>query len=196
MKSPGILHIATHGFFLADQKTDSERDLDKKKKKTVFPNNPFNNFAKLNIENPLVRSGIALAGANAKGDLDERLDDGLATAMELSGMDLRGTDLVILSACDTGVGKNRKGQGVIGLRRAFQQAGARSLVMSLWKIPDEETKDLMVDFYNRLKNGKSKLTALREASLAVMRTTKDKTGSTNPFYWGGFILIGSPEGHL
>ena len=95
------------------------------------------------MENPLLRSGIALSGANllAKGELDEQSDDGLVTAMEVSRMDLRNTDLVVLSACDTGVGETSRGQGVIGLRRAFQQAGARSLVMSLWKIPDKETKD-------------------------------------------------------
>ena len=162
--------------------------------KTVSINKSFNSTPKLNMENPLLRSGIALSGANllAKGELDEQSDDGLVTAMEVSGMDLRNTDLVVLSACDTGVGETSKGQGVIGLRRAFQQAGARSLVMSLWKIPDKETKDLMIEFYNRLKTGKPKLTALREASLSAMQATKNKTGSTHPFYWGGFILVGDP----
>ena len=78
------------------------------------------------------------------------------------------------------------------MRRAFQQAGAKSLIMSLWQIPDEETKDLMVEFYKMLFDGKSKLNAIHDASLSIMESTRKKHQSTHPFYWSGFILIGDP----
>ena len=146
------------------------------------------------IDNPLLNSGLALSGANAffRGGMGESGEDGLLVAMEVLGMNLTDTDLVVLSACNTGVGKVKRGHGVFGLRRSFQQAGAKSLIMSLWQIPDEETKDLMVEFYKGLFDGKSKLNALHEASLSVMKSVKDKYKSTHPFYWGGFILIGNP----
>lgn len=194
LRSPGILHIATHGFFLEEQKWGQN------KQKRGFSailldshQSPLQQPVPTQLANPLLRSGIALAGANQKAR--ETSDDGLVTAMEVSGMNLHGTDLMVLSACDTGVGESRKGQGVIGLRRALQQAGVRSLVMSLWKALDNETKELMVGFYKRLKTGIPKLSALREASLSVMRTLKEKTGLTHPFYWGAFILVGDPGGN-
>lgn len=195
LRSPYILHIATHGFFLEEQKWNGNKE---RRGFSLTPldshqNPPIQKLTPIQLENPLLRSGIALAGANKQAH--GKTDDGLVTAMEVSGMDLRGTDLMVLSACDTGVGETRKGQGVIVLRRAFQQAGVHSLVMSLWKVPDDETKDLMVGFYKRLKTGIPKLSALREASLSVMQTLKEKTGSTHPFYWGAFILVGDPGGN-
>ena len=146
-----------------------------------------------NFENPLLRSGLAFHGANQP--LDQTIksgEDGLLVALEISNLKLTNTDLIVLSACDTGLGNVPRSQGVVGLRRAFQEAGARSIVMSLWEVPDKETKDLMVQFYQKLYNGKSKIESIHEASLDVMRAVKSKKGTTHPFYWGGFILSGDP----
>ena len=115
---------------------------------------------------------------------------GLLVALEISSLNLIGTDLVVLSACDTGIGEVPKGQGVVGMRRAFQEAGAKSIVMSLWQVPDRETKNLMIKFYKKLYEGKSKIESIHEASLEVMRSIKEKKGTTHPFYWGGFMLLG------
>ena len=101
--------------------------------------------------------------------------------------------LVVLSACNTGVGDVERGQGVFGLRRAFQMAGARSLLMSLWKVPDSETVDLMRRFYINLYSGKSKVDSLNMSIKDTMREIKKIRGTDHPFYWGGFILIGNPE---
>jgi len=155
--APSILHLATHGFFLSDfELRDSSGDefdrgmvvqLTKVSKKTGAES--------IRIKNPLLRSGIALAGANnaLKANETEK-SDGIFTAEKILGLKLRGTDMVVLSACDTGAGEVKTGEGVFGLRRAFTQAGTRSLVMSMWSVPDRETKDLMVNFYRNIITGK------------------------------------------
>ena len=102
-------------------------------------------------------------------------------------MDLLNTELVVLSACDTGLGEIRTGEGVFGLRRAFVVAGAKTLVMSLWKVPDEQTQELMEDFYRRILSGEPRAEALRNAQLAL------KAGRPHPYYWGAFICQGNPE---
>jgi CHAT domain-containing protein len=96
----------------------------------------------------------------------------ILTAEDVSGLDLSNTELVVLSACETGLGEIQTGEGVFGLRRAFVLAGAQTLLMSLWKVPDEQTKELMVDFYKRLMSGKSRAKALREAQLAMKAKEK------------------------
>jgi CHAT domain-containing protein/Tfp pilus assembly protein PilF len=192
VKAPRILHLATHGFFLNEQDRsawlkDTERGLtlsDAEQRPMPLPPG---------IENPLLRSGLALAGANRLEEATgEGEDDGILTALEISGISLWGTDLVVLSACETGVGETRRGEGVFGLRRAFQLAGARTVVMSLWSVPDEETAALMKDFYRQLKGGTSKAQALREASLGLMRSRREKAGAAHPFYWGAFVSVGEP----
>ena len=115
------------------------------------------------------------------------------SAMEIMVLNLKGTSLVVLSACNTGVGDVERGQGVFVLRRAFQMAGARSLLMSLWKVPDSETVDLMRRFYINLYSGKSKVDSLNMSIKDTMREIKKIRGTDHPFYWGGFILIGNPE---
>jgi CHAT domain-containing protein len=137
----------------------------------------------------LLRSGLALAGANTW--LQHRLlpsdaEDGILTAEDVSGMDLSNTELVVLSACETGLGKVLTGEGVFGLRRAFVLAGAQTLVMSLWKVPDEQTMDLMIDFYNHILAGKPRAEALRKAQLNIKEKYPD------PYYWGAFICQGNP----
>jgi Uncharacterized protein conserved in bacteria len=178
-KSPRILHLATHGFFLPDQKRDLERAAGLRDIGSA-------------LENPLLRSGLALAGANTarrQGSLPPEAEDGILTAEDVSGMDLLDTELVVLSACETGLGQVRTGEGVFGLRRSFVLAGARGLVMSLWKVPDEQTQELMEDFYKRILDDRliqSRAEALRVAQLALKERYPD------PGYWGAFIYQGDP----
>jgi CHAT domain-containing protein len=149
----------------------------------------MNRLSGKNIESPMLRSGLALAGANTwlqHHSLPLEAEDGILTAEDVSGMDLSNTELVVLSACETGIGDILTDEGVFGLRRAFVLAGARTLVMSLWKVPDQQTKDLMIDFYNRILAGKPIAEALREAQLAT------KEEYTHPYYWGAFICQGNP----
>jgi CHAT domain-containing protein/tetratricopeptide (TPR) repeat protein len=171
-QSPQILHIATHGFFLTNQPDDRTE---------------LNRLSQL--ENPLLRSGLALAGANIslkRQVLPPEAEDGLLTAEDVTGMDLLDTELVVLSACGTGIGQVHVGEGVFGLRRAFVLAGAGTLVMSLWSVPDEETPELIVAFYKRLLKGKSRAEALREAQLEMKKKYQ------SPYYWGAFVCQGDP----
>jgi CHAT domain-containing protein len=116
--------------------------------------------------------------------LPPEAEDGLLTAEDVTGLDLLDTELVVLSACETGLGEVRTGEGVFGLRRAFIVAGARTLVMSLWKVPDEQTRELMIDFYRRVLHGQGVADALRDAQLAMKEKYPD------PYYWGAFICQG------
>lgn len=163
---PRVLHLASHGFFLPDQSL-GRRD--------AGPAGPR--------ENPLLRSGLAFAGANRDAS---GADDGILTALELAGLDLLGTQLVTLSACETGLGDVQRGEGVFGLRRALVIAGAESQVISLWKVDDETTESLMVDFYQRLRADAGRAEALRQAQLRLLADRK----LGHPFYWAGFILSG------
>jgi CHAT domain-containing protein len=140
-------------------------------------------------ENPLLRSGLALAGAQTWLDgkpLPPEAEDGLLTAEDVAGLDLLNTELVVLSACETGLGEVHTGEGVFGLRRAFIVAGARTLVMSLWKVPDEQTRELMIDFHTRVLSGQGVADALRQAQLAMREKYPD------PYFWGAFICHGNP----
>jgi CHAT domain-containing protein len=132
-------------------------------------------------ENPLLRSGLALAHANRRSSTG---DDGVLTALEASGLNLWGTKLVVLSACDTGLGEVRNGEGIYGLRRAFVLAGAESLVMSLWSVSDYPTKKLMTEYYQNLKHGMGRGAALRQAQLKMVKE------NLHPFYWANFIQSG------
>lgn len=186
--SPRILHIATHGFFLPDQ----ERDLNQELPQLAALPGPGNTWERLahGLENPLLRSGLALAGANTwldHGALPPEAEDGLLTAEDVTGLDLLATELVVLSACETGLGQVQVGEGVFGLRRAFMLAGAKTLVMSLWKVPDAQTQTLMVEFYQGLLTGTPRAEALRQAQLALKKEYPE------PFYWGAFICQGNPE---
>ncbi|MBM3221897.1 MAG: CHAT domain-containing protein [Candidatus Rokubacteria bacterium] len=179
VRGPEVLHLATHGFFLGDQTPvagRSARDL-------VFGPAGLESAHRSTPENPLLRSGLAFAGAN---DLADRSEDGILTALEASGLDLEGTDLVVLSACETGVGEVRRGEGVYGLRRAFLIAGARTLVMSLWKVDDVATAALMSHFYRRLASGENKAEALRQAQVEVRREERWR----HPYFWASFVFFG------
>jgi CHAT domain-containing protein/Tfp pilus assembly protein PilF len=182
-ESPRILHIATHGFFFGDQEATPAETLG------GFGDNQLRasdlRFVKwgAKVENPLLRSGLALAGANQGKSGD---DDGLLTAMEVAGLDLRGTMLVVLSACDTGVGEVKNGEGVQGLRRALVLAGSESQVMSLWAVLDNTGKDLMTPYYEALRQGKGRSDGLRQAQLQMLRSEDRR----HPFYWAAFIQSG------
>ena len=191
--APSVLHIATHGFFLSDLDLKGFADGSGRSIKPVSKV-PSKKGKRVKIENPLLRSGIALAGAtNALKSGDTAKSDGIVTAEKILGLRLRGTDMVVLSACDTGLGEVRAGEGVYGLRRAFTQSGTRSLVMSMWSVPDKETKELMVEFYKNIQSGKmNRCQALRQAALKEMEIVKERYGHANPLYWGAFVFMGEP----
>jgi CHAT domain-containing protein len=178
LKAPAILHIATHGFFLEDASHVPSSVPAK-----AATNDARGIHAGVKIENPLLRSGLALAGANLDKDGSE---DGILTALEASNLNLWGTKLVTLSACDTGVGEVKNGEGVYGLRRAFVLAGAETLVMSLWPVSDYVTRELMTDYYSGLKRGVGRGEALRQAQLTMLK----RKGRQHPFYWASFIQAG------
>ena len=172
ISGPVLVHIATHGYFLQDAGSGAAG---------VDVENAKNN--------PLLRSGILLAGASKtiKGDEMPNLesnDNGVLTAYEAMNLNLSGTELIALSACQTGLGDVRAGEGVYGLQRAFIVAGAKSLVMSLWKVDDAATQALMTNFYTNLSKGGSKVKAFKQAQLQLMTKYKE------PYYWGAFVMIG------
>jgi len=175
--APSVLHIATHGFFLQDA---TEVTTGKSKQQPADSRSVRGAAA---IENPLLRSGLALSGANLNKNSTE---DGILTALEASNLNLWGTKLVTLSACDTGLGEVRNGEGVYGLRRAFFLSGAETLVMSLWPISDDATREIMSAYYTGLKKGLGRGEALRQAELAMLR----RKGRQHPFYWASFIQSG------
>jgi CHAT domain-containing protein len=193
-RSPCILHIATHGFFLPSQQWRMAQPHNMAQpggsglEHMRRAGDAFERLAD-GLESPMLRSGLALAGANtwlSHDELPPEAEDGILTAEDVAGMDLSATQLVVLSACDTGLGEISNGEGVFGLRRAFVLAGAQTLIMSLWKVPDTQTQELMVDFYQRLLAGASCSEALCEAQLIL------KARYPEPYYWGAFICQGDP----
>jgi CHAT domain-containing protein/tetratricopeptide (TPR) repeat protein len=172
--SPEILHFATHGFFLPDPQ---------KKRSEGFALESKNAFTI--AEDPMLRSGLVLAGANrvwtGKSPIEKR-EDGIVTAYEISQLDLRNTDLVALSACETALGDIKGTEGVFGLQRAFKLAGVKNMLLSLWKVPDAETAELMSLFYGHYLKG---LTP-RESLYQVQREMRKKY---SPFYWAAFVVI-------
>lgn len=175
LNSPRILHVATHGFFLPDlQETPDD----------LLKSQSLNGAARIPVtENPLLRSGLVLANANR---LESAGEDGVLTALETSGLNLWGTRLVVLSACETGLGDVQNGEGVFGLRRALIISGSESQLMTLWKVHDLATKDLMVDYYRRLVSKEGRSEALRQAQLAMLSDPKRQ----HPYYWASFIASG------
>jgi CHAT domain-containing protein len=175
VKAPGLVHIATHGYFLEDV------DMSEGHAAGISLENAQ--------DNPLLRSGLLLAGAattmsgQKNVDLSSN-DNGVLTAYEAMNLDLSGTDLIILSACETGLGDVKAGEGVYGLQRAFLVAGANALIMSLWKVDDAATQQLMTNFYtNWIKSG-NKLAAFKLAQTQLMTKYKE------PYYWGAFVMMG------
>ncbi|HEY0744133.1 MAG TPA: CHAT domain-containing tetratricopeptide repeat protein [Chryseosolibacter sp.] len=175
VKSPQLLHIATHGYFLKDVEREGSA---------------FGVHLENANDNPLLRSGLMLAGAantvsgSAMPNLESN-DNGVLTAYEAMNLNLQGTSLIVLSACETGLGDVKSGEGVYGLQRAFQVAGAEALIMSLWKVDDAATQQLMTNFYtNWIKLGNEQK-AFKQAQLQLMTKYKE------PYYWGAFVMLGN-----
>jgi len=178
-RAPRVVHIATHGFFLSDEQLQANAAAEGK-------------TANVN-EDPMLRAGLFFAGADRvrEGAAPEPgVDDGVLTAYEASQLNLQGTELVVLSACETGLGKDLNIDGIFGLRRGLQEAGADALLMSMWSVPDKETQELMALFYKNWLGGMEKPEALRQAQLAEREIVKKRYGKDLPFYWGAFVLIG------
>ena len=171
--SPSLLHIATHGFFLSDP--------------VQLELNPFMQKKQAKwYSNRLLRSGLLFAGANKAWlgeDIVEGIDDGILTAEEISKLNLSKTKMVVLSACETGLGEIESTEGVFGLQRAFKLAGVQTLIMSLWKVPDLATSKLMIAFYNNWTSGME----LHQAFQQAQQLIKQKYPS--PYYWAGFVML-------
>ena len=174
---PRLLHLATHGYFCGEPAEASGQEV-------------------AGSGNPLLRTGLALAGANRVIEgaaIENGSEDGILTGYEVSGLNLVGTELVTLSACETGIGDIVEGEGVFGLRRAFQQAGAKAILMAMWRVPDKETSRIMSGFYPRWLRGISKSEAIRESELEILHDARSRLGHGHPLLWGGFILFGDPS---
>lgn len=175
--SPRILHISTHGFFFPDPSNTQSETQNLQSEEPIF---------KLS-DHPMIRSGLILAGANHAWKTGSPLgnrEDGILTAYEISQLDLRNTELVVLSACETGLGHIEGNEGVYGLQRAFKIAGAKTLVMSLWQVPDYQTQELMTAFYEKWLSGKL---PVRQALQAAQKEMRDK--GYEPYYWAGFVVV-------
>jgi CHAT domain-containing protein/tetratricopeptide (TPR) repeat protein len=182
-----ILHLATHGFFVQDH-CDSVLD---RAGDDWMPRVSRGPRLTLTLENPLLLSGLALAGANRRETAARSgEDDGILTAEEIASLDLRGVEWALLSACGTGLGPSQTGEGVLGLRRTFQVAGARTVLMSLWDVDDQATRDWMRHLYESRLRGRSTVESLRDASIAVLSARRSAGVSTHPFTWGAFVAAG------
>jgi CHAT domain-containing protein len=179
-EAPGkrVIHLATHGYFLEGtcQPQQPERD--------------FESDIGFVGENPLLLSGLFFAGANLHGEGADSLgtEDGILTAYEVSAMDFRGTEMVVLSACETGLGKVEEGEGVYGLRRAFQMAGARTVISALWPVSDEATADMMSQLYER--QDESIPETVRRIQLEKINELRQSGQPDHPYLWAGFIAMG------
>ncbi len=195
--APRVLHVGTHGFYLEDERLEAGGTSYEPLATRGLRVASASLMAQLRAtENPLLRSGIVLSGANVvvdEGEDEDRAEDGWVTAQEVGMLDLLGTELVVLSACETGLGDIRTGEGVSGLRRAFIYAGAETLITSLYKVPDDATQALMTEFYTRLAGGATKLDAFRQAQLDIIEQRRDKHGAAHPFFWASFVLVGQPQ---
>ena len=193
-----FLHIATHGFFAPISLRSA---LEHSVTRSASPGSADGTERYVGVP-PGMLSGLAFAGANR--DPEGLDDDGILTASEVESLDLRGVDLTLLSACETGLGEVTGGEGLLGLQRSFHIAGARSVVASLWEVSDEATRSLMENFYDNLWNKElSMLESLRQAQLSMLKEGRqrglvrldqpqnDDAGKrTPPFYWAAFVLSG------
>ncbi len=175
--SPRILHIATHGYFFSDPKSNNQKSVINSQSEPVF---------KIS-DHPMLRSGLILAGGNVSWQGKQPIEgkeDGILTAYEISQMNLSNTELVVLSACETGLGDIQGNEGVYGLQRAFKIAGAKYLIMSFWKVPDRQTSLLMTSFYKKwLEENKT----IPDAFHAAQKELRDI--GLDPYQWAGFVLV-------
>lgn len=177
---PEVLHVATHGFFLKPDDSLRKRLLKLQRGSDIQVPPPG--------DNPLLRAGLAFAGINSNAQFLGEIDtdnDGVLTALEVLGLNLAGTRLAVLSACETGLGEVHEGEGVYGLRRAFQEAGVRSVISSLWEVSDAGTQALMTSLHGKLLGGKPVHQALRESQLAMVKSSQ----WNHPYIWSAFMMV-------
>ncbi len=178
-KSPGIIHISTHGFAFPEKETKEENGFQKKETATYKVS-----------EDPMVRCGLMFSGANISWNGDSRKmietsgDDGILTAAEVSNLDLSNTKLIVLSACETGLGKIESSEGTFGLKRGFKLAGVDRIIVSLWKVPDNETMELMTLFYSELS-----ITKDIDSSFNKAQKEMRNRYPYEPEKWAGFVLV-------
>lgn len=182
-----LLHLSTHGFFYPNPEYgDEEVYLDIEQGDVVFRGGARGVGVQrfVNNNNPLMRSGLVLAGANNvwQNDTIEIGEDGVLTAQEVAHIDMRNTELVVMSACETGLGDIKGSEGVYGLQRAFKMAGVKYLVMSLWQVPDKETAEFMTLFYQLM-------IAEKDIQKAFSMAQKEMRKNYDPYFWGAFLLI-------
>jgi CHAT domain-containing protein len=185
--APGrrVLHLATHSFFMDDRCDSLLADA----RPEPSPSAPMSSFSR---ESPYLLTGLALSGANHRAPDPECPDceDGILTGEEIVSLDLSSVDWVVLSACETGVGKIASGEGVMGLRRAFEVAGAGTVITSLWRIEDRSTEEWMQRLYEARLRGTTTAEAVRDASLKTLLARRSQGKSPHPFYWGAFVAAG------
>ena len=184
---PKAIHIATHGFFLTEKEAEKSKYAHSKR---GFLIEGYNRVGLSMEDKSMTRSGLLFSGCNhaiQHEQIPESEEDGILTAQEISLLDLRGLDLVVLSACQTGLGDIISGEGVFGLQRGFKKAGANTILMSLDKVDDEATRILMVEFYRNLMSGKTKHLSLLEAQQYLRKVDNGKYD--DPKYWASFIML-------
>jgi len=193
LENPRMLVVATHGSFQADPGHDNLPSPNTTGLwGSLSAGSPVNRERSQSVINPLLRCSLALAGANHRWEAHGG-NDGMLTGMEILNTDLRGTDLVVLLACQTGLGAVQDGEGVAGLHHAFQLAGARSVLASLWSIPAEQSGELVQAFLENLAIQPDKALALRKAQLAMIAEERNKYGVAHPAVWAGLVLVGRAQ---
>ena len=186
-----FIHLATHGIFQDSEPEASASGRDAKAKVKATAPAKSGVWGFVGGDHPLLLSGLALAGANRRSEATGDQEDGILTAEEIATLDLTGVDLAVLSGCETGAGIIVPGEGIFGLRRAFLIAGARTLVMSLWRVKDEDTRYWMKYAYESRLDRQTVPQAMKSASLAVLECAAAAWPTDHPFYWGAWVSAGS-----